>query len=148
MIRYAHTNIIADDWKSLADFYIKTFECIPVPPERNLGGEWLAKGTGITDAKLKGVHLRLPGHGKTGPTLEIFQYNENIPQHIIPANLRGYGHIAFQVDDVPKMIRKVLQHGGSGYGEIASFRMEDAGYLTFVYVRDPEGNILELQSWE
>lgn len=148
MLRYAHTNIIARDWKSLADFYIRTFDCIPVPPERDLQGEWLAKGTGIPDAKLKGVHLRLPGYGESGPTLEIFQYEQNIDQPAIPANLRGYGHIAFQVDNVKEMIQQVIQNGGSEYGEIANYEMQGAGYLTFDYVRDPEGNIVELQSWQ
>ena len=36
-----------------------------------------------TDAHLTGAHLRLPGHGETGPTLEIFSYDD--ARRIIPA---------------------------------------------------------------
>ena len=31
--------------------------------------------TGVKDSHITGVHLRLPGHGDTGPTLEIFSYD-------------------------------------------------------------------------
>ena len=34
-IRYAHTNLIADDWRRLADFYIQVFACEPVSSERD-----------------------------------------------------------------------------------------------------------------
>ena len=31
-MRYIHTNIVAKDWRRLADFYIQVFGCTPVPP--------------------------------------------------------------------------------------------------------------------
>ena len=73
-MKYVHTNIIARDWKLLADFYIKVFECKPVLPERDIKGDWLEKGTGVKNASLRGIHLLLPGFDNDGPTLEIFQY--------------------------------------------------------------------------
>jgi len=42
----------------------------------------------------------------------------------------------------------VLRHGGSKVGEIASSAVEGVGLLTFVYLADPEGNIIELQAWK
>ena len=60
-MRYAHTNIVAKDWKALADFYIQVFGCTAKPPERDLAGEWLDKATGLHNAHLKGIHLPLPG---------------------------------------------------------------------------------------
>ena len=73
--RYVHTNLIARDWRSLARFYQDVFGCVPVPPERDLSGPEMEAGTGIAGAHLHGIHLRLPGHGDAGPTLEIFSYN-------------------------------------------------------------------------
>ena len=70
-MRFAHTNIAAKDWKKLSDFYINVFECKIKPPQRNLSGKWLDKATGLTNAKLEGVHLFLPGHGDNPPTLPI-----------------------------------------------------------------------------
>jgi len=75
--KYKHTNIIAQDWQKLAGFYEKVFGCVRVLPERHLSGAWLDKGVGVPDAKISGVHLRLPGHGDSGPGLEIFQYANN-----------------------------------------------------------------------
>jgi predicted enzyme related to lactoylglutathione lyase len=34
--RYAHTNLIAMDWRRLAAFYRDVFDSVPVPPERDL----------------------------------------------------------------------------------------------------------------
>ena len=73
--RYGHTNLIASDWRALAAFYQDQFGRTPVPPERDFKGPELERGTGIPGAELRGAHLRLPGHGDEGPTLEIFNYN-------------------------------------------------------------------------
>jgi predicted enzyme related to lactoylglutathione lyase len=145
---YKHTSIVARDWLKLAEFYEKVFGCRPVPPERNLSGEWLDKGTGVKNAAFSGMHLRLPGWGDQGPTLEIYQYTEN--QHKLPAaaNREGYAHIAFEVVDVQAAADSVLRHGGSLVGEITSAEVQGVGFLTFVYLADPEGNIIELQAWK
>ncbi len=74
MIKFAHINIITDDWRKLASFYINVFDCKPIYPERDLKGNWLDKATGIQNARLKGIHLTLPGYDNNLPTLEIFQY--------------------------------------------------------------------------
>jgi len=89
--RYVHTNLVARDWKALAAFYERVFGCQPVPPERNFSGPGLEAGTGLPGAALQGVHLRLPGNGAGGPTLEIFSYSvqeEGPPPQV---NRRGLG---------------------------------------------------------
>ena len=115
-------------------------------PERHLSGQWLDQGTGIKDAKLSGVHLRLPGYSKDGPTLEIFTCFDNQPKLNSSANFEGYGHIAFEVDDVFLVTEMVLKQGGRKVGEVSSSKVEGVGVITFVYLIDPEGNIIELQS--
>jgi hypothetical protein len=70
--KYVHTNLIAADWRALADFYQRVFGCTPVPPERDLKGAALEAGTGIPGATIRGMHLRLPGYGDNGPTVEFF----------------------------------------------------------------------------
>lgn len=147
-IRYKHTNIIAKDWRALASFYQDVFDCVPVPPERDLSGSWLDKGTGVENAHLSGVHLRLPGYAGNGPTLEILQYSRNEPRPESIANREGITHIAFEVEDVEQSAKAVLDHGGRKIGEITSAEVDGIGLLTFVYVADPEGNIIELQSWK
>jgi predicted enzyme related to lactoylglutathione lyase len=144
---YKHTNVVARDWRALARFYEDVFGCVPVPPERDLEGAWLEKGTGVRDAHLTGVHLRLPGHGDGGPTLEIYQYGRSEPRPAVAAEREGIAHIAFEVDDVADAARLVLAHGGRRVGDIVSSEVPGVGMLTFVYLADPEGNIIELQAW-
>ncbi len=147
-IRYAHTNIICADWQKLAAFYESVFECTFVPPERKQSGHWLAAGTGVKDAQLNGVHLRLPGHGENGPTLEIYSYQRMEDDHPPVANRKGLRHLAFAVDDVPAIVQKVITGGGERLGEIIAQEIPGAGRITFAYVSDPEGNIIEVQHWD
>ena len=145
---YKHTNIIARDWRTLAKFYQDVFSCILLRPERELSGTWLEKGTGIPEARISGAHLRLPGYDENGPTLEIFQYSENERRQKTVVNREGISHLAFEVDDVEQAMADVLNHGGNKLGDITSSRIDGIGYLTFVYMADPEGNIIELQAWK
>lgn len=146
--RYAHTNLIARDWKRLVEFYREVFGCMPVPPERDLSGEWLDRATAVGGSRITGMHLRLPGFGDEGPTLEIFQY-DSMPAHpSVHANTPGFSHIAFAVDDVAAMSQAVLDHGGSRVGDVAVRAVPGAGTLTFQYMADPEGNIIEIQNWQ
>jgi glyoxylase I family protein len=146
-MKYKHTNLIARNWDKLAQFYEDVFDCERVLPERHLSGQWLDEGTGVENAKLSGVHLRLPGYGDAGPTLEVFTYANNQPKPSAAANREGFGHIAFEVVDVIQITEKVLKKGGSKVGEVTSKQVEGVGTLTFVYLADPEGNIIEIQSW-
>ena len=145
--KFVHTNIVAQDWRQLSRFYEEVFGCTPVPPERDLSGEWLEKVTGVENAHILGIHLRLPGHGPEGPTLEIFQYNLEKERPAIAVNRPGFAHIAFTVEDVDSALRAVKMSGGSAIGEIVSLEIPGAGTVTIVYATDPEGNIIELQTW-
>ena len=145
--RFGHVNLIADDWRALADFYVRVFGCEVVPPERDYSGPDLEAGSGVAGAALRGAHLRLPGLGANGPTLEIYQYATNEPASVAPANRRGFGHIAFAVADVTQARAAVVTAGGSVAGEVVTLRTADGRRVTWCYVRDPEGNIVELQSW-
>lgn len=142
---YAHTNLIARDWKRLAAFYETVFGCVPVPPERDLAGAWLEAGTGVPGAHLRGLHLRLPGGAAT---LEIFQYDHSPEAPPPQANQLGFTHLAFRVEDVAAAAEAVLAAGGARVGETVRRAVSGVGVLTFAYVRDPEGNILELQRWD
>jgi predicted enzyme related to lactoylglutathione lyase len=144
-MKYTHTNLVARDWRRLADFYVKVFSCTPVPPERDLSGEWLDKATFLYGAHIRGVHLRLPGHGDAGPTLEVFQYDEETEARTTAPNMPGFGHIAFAVDDVEATKEAVLAMGGGSVGEVVNVDLPGVGRLEFAYMRDPEGNIIEIQ---
>ena len=144
---YAHTNLVAADWRVLAAFYQELFGCVPVPPERDYRGPELDAGTGLRDTHLRGVHLRLPGRGVGRPTLEIFTYDPSAERGATAVNRPGFGHIAFEVDDVAAARTAVLDAGGSAVGQVVTLQTAAGAKVTWCYVTDPEGNIIELQSW-
>jgi len=145
--KYAHTNLIARDWRRLVRFYSEVFGCVAKSPERDLSGAWLDQATSLRNAHLCGVHLRLPGCGDDGPTLEIFSYEEMVEGQMPAANECGFAHIAFAVDDVDQALEAAIAAGGSTVGDIATTQVDGVGVLRVVYARDPEGNIVELQKW-
>ena len=89
----------------------------------------------------------MPGYDDNGPTLELFEYGEMPERPEIDTNTPGFSHIAFAVDDVTAMADKVIAEGGSFVGDLTERHIEGVGDLVFQYVADPEGNIIELQSW-
>ncbi|MGE5219562.1 MAG: VOC family protein [Chloroflexota bacterium] len=145
--RYVHTNLIARDWRALARFYEMHFGCVRVPPERDYKGLELEAGTGVAGAQVRGIHLRLPGFGADGPTLEIFSYAPQLERGAAAINQPGFGHIAFEVDSVVEARTEVLGAGGHAVGDIVTLATATGARVNWCYVTDPEGNIIELQSW-
>lgn len=147
-VKYAHTNIVATDWRRLSDFYINVFGCVPAGPTRRLTGPDVAAGTGLKSPSIEGIHLSFPGQAEAGPTLEIFQYRETRHEAERLANSRGLTHLAFEVSDLEETCSKVIRNGGWMLGRLASCKVDGVGICTFIYVRDPDRNIIELQGWE
>ncbi len=63
------------------------------------------------------------------------------------ANYTGFTHIAFEVEDVERTLSQALKRGATKLGEITDKIIDGIGVLKFLYFRDPEGNIVEIQSW-
>jgi predicted enzyme related to lactoylglutathione lyase len=145
--RFGHVNLVARDWRALASFYEQVFGCVFVPPERNISGPDLEAATGVPGAALRGGHYRLPGLGDQGPTVEIFEYASEEEAPAAAVNRPGFGHIAFVVPSVPDAREAVLREGGRAVGEVVTMSTRDGRRITWCYVTDPEGNILELQAW-
>ena len=146
-MRYAHTNIIAKDCAALIDFYKNVLGCKSIGEKRDLKGEWVDRLTGVENAHIVGEHLCLPGYGKDHPTLEIFSYSDALEAGDKKINRCGFGHIAFEVEDVEKTLEKLLEAGGSQIGELIRTEYPGGKKAALVYAADIEGNIVELQSW-
>lgn len=145
--RFGHVNVTGRDWRRLAAFYTELFGMELVPPEREYRGPDLEGATRVAGAHLTGVHLRLPGHGPSGPTLEIYQYDTMEPGGETRVDRAGWGHIAFQVPDVPAALEHVVFAGGDRFGTVVTLATTDGRHVTWCYATDPDGNLIELQAW-
>jgi glyoxylase I family protein len=145
-VRYVHTNLIAQDWQALAEFYHSVFGCEIVPPLRDFPANAVESGTAVPGASLRGAHLRLPGHGPHGPTIEIFTYSKQLDRVPTAANRPGFAHIAFAVRSVVDARAQVIASGGKPVGEIVTVTTAAGAEIMWCYVTDPEGNIIELQT--
>ena len=140
-MKFSHVSIVARDTNKLADFYKDVFGCEEVEPRTNLTGDALSRGNGFPNAEIFAAWLNLPG--VDGPFLEIFEYRdyEDCPQPAV--NRPGFNHISFDVEDLQAVCKAVIAAGGFAQGEITSFEGENP--FSYVYMRDPEGNILDLK---
>lgn len=149
--RLAHVSITVKDLDRLREFYGKALGFTEARPERSFSGAWLEKGTGVPGASIRRVHLRLPGSSPDGALLELIEYSASIGDDTPPAaNRAGLRHIAIETGSAGELARLqdlVIEHGGSGLGDISENHIDGLGTVTFVYMTDPEGNIVELLNW-
>ena len=75
-------------------------------------------------------------------------YDEIEESKLSKINAQGFAHLAFEVDDVESTLKEIIDAGGSMVGEVVTTLYPNAKEAAFVYARDPEGNIIELQSWK
>ena len=80
-------------------------------------------------------------------TLEIYQYDPSLDHPPTEANRPGFGHLAFQVPEVEAARGIILAEGGGTVGDVVTTETADGRHVTWTYITDPEGNIVELQSW-
>lgn len=143
MSRLLHVNINAKDWKKVVAFYEDVFGCIQMPPQKKIDGDYAAGLTGLEGADIEGMTLVFPDD-KEGTQLEVFQYNMKDDSSSQAINLTGLGHIAIDVDDIDAVTEKLTKAGGSYVGKQIRRTYEDKPDLYIHYVRDCEGNIIEL----
>lgn len=89
----------------------------------------------------------MPGYGDDGPTLEIYNYAPTVERATTAVNRPGFGHIAFEVNDVDQARQVTLEAGGRAIGEVVTLQTATGARVTWCYVTDPEDNMIELQAW-
>ncbi len=95
-----------------------------------------------------GCSSRIPRLWRDGTELEdIPQYTDEEKRPETAINRPGFAHIAFAVDDAYSARDEVIASGGKAVGVVISLEVPGVGIITFVYVTDPEGNVIGLQKW-
>lgn len=135
---------LARDPQALADFYEQALGCETVVPLLNVDGDAVARAVGVPGADIALTVLRLPGRGEHGPVLELYSVSGDLPEdwHYQP----GQGQLAFEVDDLESAMGRVGGAGGNKLGDVVEWQAPSGATARFVYMRDPEGNIIDLWS--
>lgn len=143
-MRFDQVKILAREPELLATFYQQALDCEPVVPPQHLTDDAVARAAGVPEADVTLAVLRLPGRGPHGPVLELYAVDGKRPDdwHYQP----GQGQLAFEVDDLETAMGRVGGAGGNKLGDLVEWESPEGATARFVYMRDPEGNIVYLWS--
>ncbi len=141
--KFRHIAIIVRDLQKMIEFYTHTLG-FNIKRTFEIESDDFGKGVNIPDAKAKGTHLI---HPNSNIEIELFEFINNSTPNNTPsiANAPGYRHIAFIVDDLEQSYKILEEKGMEFFSEPITVKepKEVAGFK-FVYFKDPEGNIIEL----
>jgi catechol 2,3-dioxygenase-like lactoylglutathione lyase family enzyme len=141
-MKLLHVSVTARDASALSEFYREVFGYVVRRSPKVLSGEKVSRGNGLPNSNIYAIWLELPDD--QGPFLEIMEFKETVERQPSAINETGYAHLAFEVLNLQDSIDRVLRLGGWLQGEVTNFGTQEEPHLV-IYVRDPEGNVLELE---
>jgi catechol 2,3-dioxygenase-like lactoylglutathione lyase family enzyme len=134
---FSHVAITVADFNEAVRFYWDVFGAPVVgvsdtPPDRVR--EFF--GVDAADPTCKIGWIRVPG----GATIEIFEFRPYEPPVDVVWNRLGTTHLSFNVRDTARWHRYLVEKGV----EIVSPPEQSPHGHTFFFVKDPDGNLIEL----
>ncbi|MCB1397976.1 MAG: VOC family protein [Rhodobacter sp.] len=141
-MRLLHISMTARDAAALSGFYCKALGFVERRPATRLVGAAVSRGNGLPGVGLTAIWLCLPDD--PGPFLEIMEFDRTVERSLPAVNEPGYAHLAFAVPDLSQAIARILKCGGSSQGEVTDLGSPGRPHR-IIYMRDPEGNLLELE---
>ncbi len=145
-----HINLVVSNLERSVKFYTELLGFKEVR-RAHLEGEWIESIIGLKGVSANVVYILAP---EGEPRLELLCY-ESPKGEAIPANSQantiGLRHIALQVKDIQKAVKRLKEAGVKIIGEIvevpASVVTHDAGHKILCYFLDPDGILLELAEY-
>lgn len=135
-----HTGITVSDLDRSVRFYRDVLGLSVSAPVR-CEGEMFEKVTGVAGAQLDVSFVRAPGH-----VIELLCFR--VPQERVRSTLRscdpGFWHLAVKVKDIDAVVSAVRQGGFEPLSAVQTVPEGPLRGLRVVYVRDPDGIVLEL----
>jgi glyoxylase I family protein len=135
-----HTGITVSDLDRSIRFYRDVLG-LPVSEPVRCTGEMFEKVTGVHGAEIDVSFVRAPGH-----VIELLCYRK--PEGRVRSSLRscdpGFWHLALKVSDIDRVVAAV---GRAAFEPLSAVQRVGDGPLKglkVVYVRDPDGVVLEL----
>ena len=134
---FEHVGVVVNDLEAAAGFFVHLGFKVEVPMD--VSGRWVDRIIDLDDVRLEMIFVSAPdGSG----SLELTKFHApraGSNGDRLPANVPGYRHIAYRVDDVEAVVRQAQDAGYSPIGEIVDYE----GKYRLVYVEGPEGLLVE-----
>ncbi|WP_193309949.1 VOC family protein [Halorubrum halophilum] len=128
-----HVGITVDDLDRAVDFYTETFG-FDIVAEFAVGGDAFAEAVAVDDASAAFAHL-----DAGDVVLELVAYDPAAPGEAPELNRRGATHLGLSVDDVAAFHADL----DDDVETLSPPRTTESG-TTILFVRDPEGNLIEV----
>lgn len=141
--RFRHIGLVVTSYEKMVNFYVDILG-LEIIREFEIESEDFRKGVGIPDAKAIGAHLRVPG---SDVEIEIVEYKPNLErmEELSLSNYPGFRHIALFVENLEEVYQHLKQRGIDFVSEpICVKEPKSVAGFRFVYFKDPEGNIIEM----
>jgi glyoxylase I family protein len=143
-----HVAIVVHDLRTMVEFYTNVLGWLVVK-EYEIDGEDFSRGIGVDRAAAKGVHLVVPG---CQLMVELLQFAGANPANGGESRADGHGfrHVAFWVDDIDALVEEISAKGGRFVTPQAVLvtKPPTVAGIRFIYMKDPEGNIIEFNRTE
>lgn len=140
ILGFSHPAIVVHDLERMIEFYEQAFNFRPLSQEFE---SWednpaIDAAIGLSGSSVTGAMLS--GHNCY---LELFKFHAPEPDGAEPESISAAGiglrHLCFYTDDIPGDYKRLLALGAKTLG-----RPQCEKHVPAVYLRDPEGNIIEL----
>jgi len=129
-----HIGVTVRDLERAVEFYKSVFDC-RVLASFGVSGEPFETGVGIDDASAQFAHL-----DAGSVRLELVEYEPAGTENELPKlNNQGAMHLGFEVDDLDSFYADLP----SNVETLSSPQTTETG-TTILFVRDPEGNLIEV----
>jgi catechol 2,3-dioxygenase-like lactoylglutathione lyase family enzyme len=140
VLAVGHTGITVSDLSKSCWFYRNVLQ-FPVSEPLRLWGAAVARITGIAGAEVDVALVRCPGH-----VLELLCFVR--PESKDGSKLRacdpGFFHLCFKVRSLDRVVQAIRAGGFEAMSRIETVTEGPARGMRVVYVRDPDGIVLEL----
>lgn len=139
--RFRHIGLVVNNFEKMLDFYSNTLG-FKILKRFEIESKDFRKGVGLENAKAKVAHLQV----SEDVELEMFEYNETLScSNKDIANTEGFRHIALFVENLEDSYIYLKNKNIEFVSEPITINepITVAGFK-FVYFKDPEGNIIEL----
>jgi len=150
--RLDHVNLVVDDLEAVIAFYRDVLG-LKLTKRATIRGHWIEAVTGLKDVEADVAFLEAaPG---AGAGIELIHYRRPEgprPEALAAPNTKGIRHLALRVRDLAAYAERIEAAGAKLLSPVQLVPADQVDFAAarkrIAYLLDPEGNLVELCSFE